>query len=148
MFKQPNNDWQHGFDLTFVNGWEISVKWGMEAGADPDRWLTTPDDEILVYKTAEVAAFNDDDWWDFKNKMAIPDEEPGRPTLEALVQRNVGSDQVADMIIVIKNLYLDEYSRWKNGIQLGAYDRTRPPEPADGFASVDLRHEIGLKSSP
>ena len=140
MFKQPNNDWQHGFDLTFVNGWSISVKWGMDTASDPDRWLTTPDDEILVYKTAEVAAFNDDDWWDFKNNMAIPDEETG-------VQRFVGSDQVADMIIVIKNLYLDEYSRWKNGIQLSA-DRTQPPEPPDGFASVDLRHEIGLKSSP
>jgi len=146
MFKQPNNDWQHGFDLTFVNGWSISVKWGMDTASDPDRWLTTPDDEILVYKTAEVAAFyeyedNEDDWWDFENNMAIPDQGTG-------VQRCIGSDQVADMIIVIKNLYLDEYSRWKNGIQLGAFNRTPPPDVSEGFASVDTRHEIGLKSSP
>ena len=141
MFKQPHNDWQYGFSLTFVNGWEISVKWDMEAAADPDRWLTTPDDEILVYKTAEVAAFNGDDWWDFKNDMVIPDQATG-------VQKFVGSDQVADMIIVIKNLYLDEYSRWKNGIHLGAFNRTPPPDPEDGFASVDTRREIGLKSSP
>ena len=142
MFKQPNNDWQHGFDLTFVNGWSISVKWGMDTASTPDRWLTTPDDDILVYKTAEVAAFNDiDEWWDFGNNMVMPDRE-------TKTQRNVGSDQVADMIIVTKNLYLDEYSRWKNGIQLGAFDRTPPPDPDDGFASVDLRHEVNLKSSP
>ena len=140
MFKQPNNDYQQGFDLTFVNGWNISVKWGMEAGADPDRWLTTLDDEILVYKTAEVAAYNGNDCWDFKNDGV----ELGHGQDE--VQRFVGSDQVADMIIVIKNLYLDEYSRWKNGIQLGAFNRTPPPEPDDGFASVDTRHEINLKS--
>ena len=141
MYKQPNNDWQHGFDLTFVNGWSISVKWGMDTASTPDRWLTTPDDDILVYKTAEVAAFNGDDWWDFKNDMVIPDQETG-------VQRNVGSDQVADMIIVIKNLYLNEYSRWINGIHLGAFNRTPPPDPDDGFASVDTRHEVNLKSSP
>ena len=139
MFKQPNNDWQHGFDLTFVNGWNVSVKWGMENASDPDGWLTTPDDEILVYKTAEVAAFNGDDWWDFKNDMVIPDQETN-------TQRSVGSDQVADMIIVIKNLYLDEYSRWKNGIQLSEVVRTPPPDVSDGFASVDTRHEINLKS--
>ena len=141
MFKQPNNDWQHGFDLTFVNGWSISVKWGMDTASNPDQWLTTPDDEILVYKTAEVAAFNGDDWWDFINDMVIPDQETN-------TQRHVGSDQVADMIIVIKNLYLDEFSRWRNGIHLGAFVRTPPPDASDGFASVDLRHEIGLKSSP
>ena len=144
MFKQPNNDWQHGFDLTFVNGWSISVKWGMDSASDPDGWLTAPDDEILVYKTAEVAAFNGDDWWDFKNDMVIPDQETN-------TQRSVGSDQVADMIIVIKNLYLDEFSRWRNGIHLGAFNRTReyqPPDSDEGFASVDTRREIGLKSSP
>ena len=134
MFKQPNNDWQQGFNLIFVNGWDISVKWGMTVDAFPSQW----EDEILVYKTAEVAAFNGDDWWDFDNNVVIPDQETG-------VQSFVGSDQVADMIIVIKNLYLDEYSRWKNGIQLSD-DRTQPPEPADGFASVDTRHEINLKS--
>jgi len=135
MFKQPNNDWQQGFTLTFVNGWDISVKWDME-DADPAIARTS--------KTAEVAAFNDDDWWDFKNDMVIPDQKTG-------VQKFTGSDQVADMIIVIKNLYLDEYSRWKNGIQLGAFNRTReyqPPDPSDGFASVDIRHEVNLESSP
>ena len=140
MFKQPNNDYQHGFDLTFVNGWNISVKWGMDTASDPDRWLTTPDDEILVYKTAEVAAFNGDDWWDFINDMVIPDQETN-------TQRSVGSDQVADMIIVIKNLYLDEFSRWRSGIHLGAFNRTPPPDPTDGFASVDTRQEVNLKSS-
>ena len=133
MFKQPNNDWQQGFTLTFVNGWDISVKWDME-DADPAIARTS--------KTAEVAAFNDDDWWDFKNDMVIPDQKTG-------VQKFTGSDQVADMIIVIKNLYLDEYSRWKNGIQLGAFNRTReyqPPDPSDGFASVDVRHEVNLKT--
>ena len=139
MFKQPNNDYQHGFDLTFVNGWDISVKWGMDTASTPDRWLTTPDDDILVYKTAEVAAFNGDDWWDFKNDMVIPDQATG-------IQKFVGSDQVADMIIVAKNLYLDEYSRWKNGIQLGAFNRTPPADASDGFASVDTRFEINLKS--
>ena len=135
MFKQPNNDWQQGFTLTFVNGWDISVKWDME-DADPAIARTS--------KTAEVAAFNDDDWWDFGNNMVMPNQE-------TKTQRNVGSDQVADMIIVIKNLYLDEYSRWKNGIQLGAFNRTReyqPPDPSDGFASVDIRHEVNLESSP
>ena len=142
MYKQPNNDWQHGFDLTFVNGWSISVKWGMDTASDPDRWLTTPDDDILVYKTAEVAAINGDDWWDFINDMVIPDQ--GTNT-----QKHVGSDQVADMIIVIKNLYLDEFSRWRSGIHLGAFNRTReyqPPDPSDGFASVDVRHEVNLKT--
>ena len=136
MFKQPNNDYQSGFDLTFVNGWDISVKWGMDTASDPDRWLTTPDDDILVYKTAEVAAFNDiDEWWDFGNNMVMPDRE-------SKTQRNVGSDQVADMIIVIKNLYLDEFSRWRSGIHLGAFNRTPPPDSDEGFASIDTRQEI------
>ena len=130
MFKQPNNDYQHGFDLTFVNGWNISVKWGMDVGADPDRWLTTPDDEILVYKTAEVAACNGDDWWDFKNNMVIPDQETG-------VQRFVGSDQVADMIIVINNLYLDEFDEIPQGLVddicqaiVNYYNKHRPSAPS------------------
>ena len=137
MFKQPNNDWQHGFSLTFVNGWEISVKWDMEAAADPDHWLTTPDDEILVYKTAEVAAFNGDDWWDFKNDMVIPDQDND-------VKGFLNPDEVADMIITIKNLYQNEMGRWVNGIHLGTYNRTKPPESTirDGFATVDVRQEI------
>ena len=140
MFKQPNNDYQSGFDLPFVNGWNISVKWGMDTASAPDSWLTTPDDEILVYKTAEGAAFNGDEWWDFINDMVIPNQKTG-------VQKYVGSDQVADMIIVIKNLYLDEFSRWRSGIHLGAFNRTPPPDSEEGFARVDTRHEVNLKSS-
>jgi len=116
MFKQSPNEWQHGFDLTFANGWNISVKWGMDTASNPDRWLTTPDDEYyLAYKTAEVAAYyeyadEEDDWWDFKNNMVVPDQG-------SAVERNVGSDQVANMITAVKNIYLDEYSRWKPGIR-------------------------------
>ena len=136
MFKQPNNDYQSGFDLTFVNGWDISVKWGMDSASAPSNWpVRRGAGDVLVYKTAEVAAINGDDWWDFINDMVIPDQKTG-------VQKYVGSDQVADMIIVIKNLYLDEFSRWRSGIHLGTYNRTPPPDPEDGFVSVDTRQEI------
>ena len=121
MFKQTNADWQQGFTLSFDNGWDISVKWDME-DADPAIARTS--------KTAEVAAFNDDDWWDFKNDIVYPDQETG-------VQRFVDADQVADMIMLIKTLYLDKSDQWTNGIppRDGSFDRTRetlPPEPADG----------------
>ena len=144
MFKQPNNDYQSGFDLTFVNGWDISVKWGMDSASAPSHWLddeqVAAEGDVLVYKTAEVAAINGDDWWDFINDMVIPNQKTG-------VQKYVGSDQVADIIIVIKNLYLDEFSRWRSGIHLGAFNRTPPPDPEDGFVSVDTRQEVNLKSS-
>jgi len=100
MFKQTNADWQQGFTLSFDNGWDISVKWDME-DADPAIARTS--------KTAEVAAFNDDDWWDFKNDIVYPDQETG-------VQRFVDADQVADMIMLIKTLYLDKSGQWTNGI--------------------------------
>ena len=144
MFKQPANDWQRGFDLTFDNGWNISVKWG--PGVQGSNTNVTLQEAIYrdtsFSKTAEIAAMNGDDWWDFKNEMVIPDQGND-------VKGFLSPDEVADYIIIIKNLYLNEIGRWTNGIHLGAFNRTKPPEPTltDGFANIDLRHEVAAKHS-
>ena len=147
MFKQPVNDWQKGFEMTFENGWDISVKWG--AGAEGSNFTQNPTEanyrSNATARTAEVAAIYgdpissraDDLWWNFKEDYVEPDN---RTSVSSFIR----PDEVADMIITIKNLYQNEMGRWVNGIHLGAFNRTKPPEPVrtDGFASVDVRQEI------
>ena len=128
MFKQTNADWQQGFTLTFDNGWDISVKWDME-DADPAIARTS--------KTAEVAAFNDDDWWDFVTDGVYPDEETG-------VQRFVNADDVADMIMVIKSLYLDKFGGWKSKIspapgRFGTKEAGPPPGSVLPLSDSDVQ---------
>lgn len=147
MFKTPTNDWQKGYEMTFDNGWTISVKWG--AGAEGSNFtedmLKANYRSNATARTAEVAAIYgdpiskdaDDLWWNFKEDYVEPDN---RTSVSSFIR----PDAVADMIITVKNLYQNEMGRWVNGIHLGAFNRTKPPKPArtDDFATVDLRHEI------
>ena len=147
MFKQPTNDWQKGYEMTFDNGWTISVKWG--AGAEGTNFtediLTADYRSNATARTAEVAAIYgdplsaraDDIWWNFKEDYVEPDN---RTSVSSFIR----PDAVADMIITIKNLYQNEMGRWVNGIHLGTFNRTKPPEPirTDGFATVDVRQEV------
>jgi len=147
MFKTPTNDWQKGYEMTFDNGWTISVKWG--AGAEGSNFtedmLKANYRSNATARTAEVAAIYgdpiskdaDDLWWNFTEDYVEPDN---RTSVSSFIR----PDAVADMIITVKNLYQNEMGRWVNGIHLGAFNRTKPPKPArtDDFATVDLRHEI------
>ena len=150
MFKQPTNDWQKGFEMTFENGWYISVKWG--AGVQGSNFTKLPGqvdindvDITSTARTAEVGALygdpasdrEDDLWWNFKEDYVEPDNRTS-------VSSFMNPDEVADMIITIKNLYQNEMGRWVNGIHLGTYNRTKPPESTirNGFATVDVRHKV------
>ena len=146
MFKQPTNDWQKGYEMVFDNGWTISVKWG--AGAEGSNFTENhlePNYRHNTARTAEVAAIYgdpisaraDDLWWNFKEDYVEPDN---RTSVSSFIR----PDQVADMIITIKNLYQNEIGRWVNGIHLGTFNRTKPPESTirEGFATVDVRHEV------
>ena len=150
MFRQPTNDWQKGYEMVFDNGWTISVKWG--AGAEGSNFTKLPGqvdindvDMTSTARTAEVAAIYgdpvssraDDLWWNFKEDYVEPDNRTSVSTF-------IRPDEVADMIITVKNLYQNEMGRWVNGIHLGTFNRTKPPEPirTDGFATVDVRHEV------
>ena len=146
MFKQPTNDWQKGYEMTFENGWTISVKWG--AGAEGTNFtediLTADYRSNATARTAEVAAIYgdpiskdaDDLWWNFPNDMVEPDN---RTSVSSFIR----PDEVADMIITVKNLYQNQNGIWRNGIHLGTFNRTKPPEPVrKDFASVDTRQEF------
>jgi len=108
MFKQPTNDWQKGYEMTFENGWTISVKWG--AGAQGSNFT----EDILeanyrsnaTARTAEVAAIYgdpiskdaDDLWWNFADGRVEPDNRTS-------VSSFINPDKVADMITIVKNLW-------------------------------------------
>ena len=147
MFRQPTNDWQKGYEMVFDNGWTISVKWG--AGAEGSNFTQSITEanyrSNATARTAEVAAIYgdpissraDDLWWNFKEDYVEPDNRTSVSTF-------IRPDEVADMIITVKNLYQNEMGRWINGIHLGTFNRTKPPESTirDGFATVDVRHEV------
>ena len=145
MFKQPTNDWQKGYEMVFDNGWTISVKWGPGAeGSNFTESHLETNYRSNTARTAEVAAIygdpnsdrEDDIWWNFKEDYVEPDN---RTAISSFIR----PDAVADMIITIKNLYQNEMGRWINGIHLGAFNRTQPPEPVrNDFASVDVRQEF------
>ena len=121
MFKQPTNDWQKGYEMTFENGWTISVKWG--AGAQGSNFT----EDILeanyrsnaTARTAEVAAIYgdpiskdaDDLWWNFEQDRVEPDN---RTSVSSFIK----PDEVADMITTVKNLYLNQNSIWRNGLNV------------------------------
>ena len=118
MFKTPTNDWQKGYEMTFDNGWTISVKWG--AGAQGSNFT----EDILeanyrsnaTARTAEVAAIYgdpiskdaDDLWWNFTDGRVEPDNR-------TFVSSFITPDNVADMITIVKGLYQNEMGRWVNG---------------------------------
>ena len=146
MFKTPTNDWQKGYEMVFDNGWTISVKWGPGAeGSNFTESHLETNYRSNTARTAEVGAIygdpdsnrEDDLWWNYKEDYVEPDN---RTSVSSFIR----PDAVADMIITIKNLYQNEMGRWVNGIHLGTFNRTQPPEPvrADGFASVDTRQEF------
>ena len=145
MFKQPTNDWQKGYEMVFDNGWTISVKWGPGAeGSNFTESHLETNYRSNTARTAEVGAIygdpdsnrEDDLWWNFKEDYVEPDN---RTSVSSFIR----PDAVADMIITIKNLYQNEMGRWVNGIHLGTFNRTKPPEPVrNDFASVDVRQEI------
>ena len=145
MFKQPTNDWQKGYEMVFDNGWTRSVKWGAGAeGSNHTESHLEPNYRHNTARTAEVAAIYgdpiskdaDDLWWNFKEDYVEPDN---RTSVSSFIR----PDEVADMIITVKNLYQNEIGKWVNGIHLGAFNRTQPPEPVrNDFASVDVRQEF------
>ena len=118
MFKQPTNDWQKGYEMTFENGWTISVKWG--AGAQGSNFT----EDILeanyrsnaTARTAEVAAIYgdpiskdaDDLWWNFADGRVEPDN---RTSVSSFIK----PDKVADMITIVKSLYQNQNGLWRNG---------------------------------
>ena len=118
MFKQPTNDWQKGYEMTFENGWTISVKWG--AGAQGSNFtediLETNYPSNATARTAEVAAIYgdpiskdaDDLWWNFTEDYVEPDNR-------TFVSSFITPDNVADMITIVKGLYQNEMVRWVNG---------------------------------
>jgi hypothetical protein len=124
MFKQPTNDWQKGYEMTFENGWTISVKWG--AGAQGSNFT----EDILeanyrsnaTARTAEVAAIYgdpiskdaDDLWWNFADGRVEPDN---RTSVSSFIK----PDKVADMITIVKNLWYcpiknSEQGMWRENV--------------------------------
>ena len=118
MFKQPTNDWQKGYEMTFDNGWTISVKWG--AGAEGTNFTKSITEanyrSNATARTAEVAAIYgdpiskdaDDLWWNFPNDMVEPDNR-------TFVSSFIKPDNVADMITIVKSLYQNQNGLWRNG---------------------------------
>jgi len=124
MFKTPTNDWQKGYEMTFENGWTISVKWG--AGAQGSNFT----EDILeanyrsnaTARTAEVAAIYgdpmskdaDDLWWNFADGRVEPDNRTS-------VSSFITPDKVADMITIVKNLWYcpiknSEQGMWRENV--------------------------------
>tara|TARA_R100001244_G_scaffold13804_1_gene15423 strand:+ start:1014 stop:1385 length:372 start_codon:yes stop_codon:yes gene_type:complete len=118
MFKQPSNDWQKGYEMTFENGWTISVKWG--AGAEGTNFTQSITEanyrSNATARTAEVAGIYgdpiskdaDDLWWNFPNDMVEPDN---RTSVSSFIK----PDKVADMITIVKSLYQNQNGMWRNG---------------------------------
>ena len=118
MFKTPTNDWQKGYEMTFDNGWTISVKWG--AGAEGTNFTKSITEanyrSNATARTAEVAAIYgdpiskdaDDLWWNFHNDMVEPDNRTS-------VSSFITPDNVADMITIVKSLYQNQNGMWRNG---------------------------------
>ena len=124
MFKQPTNDWQKGYEMTFENGWTISVKWG--AGAQGSNFtqdmLEANYRSNATAKTAEVAAIYgdpiskdaDDLWWNFADGRVEPDN---RTSVSSFIK----PDKVADMITIVKNLWYcpiknSEQGMWRENV--------------------------------
>ena len=65
-FKAENNEWHHGFQMTFANGCTISVQFAKHSYCDQGE------------TTAEVAAFNSNgDWmiWNGDNWVVLANGE-------------------------------------------------------------------------
>ena len=124
MFKQPTNDWQKGYEMTFDNGWTISVKWG--AGAQGSNFtedmLKADYRSNATARTAEVAAIYgdpiskdaDDLWWNFADGRVEPDNRTS-------VSSFINPDKVADMITIVKNLWYcpiknSEQGMWRENV--------------------------------
>ena len=124
MFKQPTNDWQKGYEMTFENGWTISVKWG--AGAQGSNFtqdmLEANYRSNATARTAEVAAIYgdpiskdaDDLWWNFADGRVEPDNRTS-------VSSFINPDKVADMITIVKNLWYcpiknSEQGMWRENV--------------------------------
>ena len=66
-----------GFQITFDNGWTISVQWGPGNYSDnqSEPWDAGPQmhDRITESTTAEIAAWDSDDvfWWDFSKGSRV-----------------------------------------------------------------------------
>ena len=63
-----------GFQVTFDNGWTISVQWG--PGGYCDNRMKSLDMEVdgMKSRNAEIAAWNEDDiWWDFGTQSPVED---------------------------------------------------------------------------
>jgi len=78
-----------GFQLTFQNGWTISVQWG-KGNYCSNRNLETKDESMLEAKSAEIAI------WDINN-------ESYKINGSDLVLGWVTTDEVAEWIEKVKN---------------------------------------------
>ena len=124
MFKQPTNDWQKGYEMTFDNGWTISVKWG--AGAEGSNFTQSASEanyrSNATARTAEAAAIYgdpiskdaDDLWWNFADGRVEPDNRTS-------VSSFINPDKVADMITIVKNLWYcpiknSEQGMWRENV--------------------------------
>ena len=69
-----------GFQVTFDNGWTISVQWG--PGGYCDKRMKSLDVEVdgMKSRNAEIAAWNEDDiWWDFGTQSPSEDGTSTQP---------------------------------------------------------------------
>jgi len=62
MFSITNNK---GFQMTFANGWTVSVQFG------DGNYCDNRDGASSSSKTAEIAAWNDKEWYQFDNATEV-----------------------------------------------------------------------------
>lgn len=81
MFKLMKTDWNTGFQMTFENGWTVSVQWGKGNYISNRNCGDTSD-------TAEIAAWDENDkWYRFDHDV---------------VKGWCKADEVADFIAMVK----------------------------------------------
>ena len=89
-----------GFNITFANGWEISVQWGRE------HYCANRDNsnkKSRTSTTAEVAIFAPDkdgfprEWWSYDEDINRVIEQPE----ETYVNGHLTTDQVANIMAII-----------------------------------------------
>jgi hypothetical protein len=68
MFDITN---RKGFHMTFANGWTISVQWGEGNYCDNYSANINRNEDAPASKTAEVAAWNGEEWHEFDNSTGV-----------------------------------------------------------------------------
>lgn len=109
MIKSTEN---RGFQMTFENGWTVSVQFGTNAYCErrsfsPDAYKVSmlPENRIWSSETAEIAAWDADGYWfKFGDDNSDDASSPGDGAFRDEVKGWCAADEVADFITKIKNL--------------------------------------------